>query len=94
VDGDHVVVTHGSGGPGLADEAPAGSAAGGQVRGQHLDRDNAVQLLIESLEDDTHSAAAEHGEHLVMVEAAEGAGLLGRGQEKQGRVARGGRPLA
>ena len=86
VDADHVVVTHGGGGPGLAGEALAGLAEGGQVRSQHLDRDDAVQLLVEGLEDDAHAAAADHGEHLVMVEPAERAGLLRRGQEVRCQV--------
>ena len=78
VDGDDVLIVDGGGGPGLADEALAGRAVGGVGRRQHLDGDDAVQLLVERLEHDAEAALADDLEHLVMAEPAEVAGLGGR----------------
>ena len=82
MDGDDVVVAHGGGGLGLAGEALAGRAAGGQLWGQHLDGDDAVQLGVAGLEHDAHAAPADDLEHLVMVQPAQRL-LCGRGQERQ-----------
>ena len=71
---------------GLAQEPFAGGRGGGQLRGQHLDRDDAVQHLVEGPEHDAEAAPTEDLQHLVMPEPAERAGSAGWGQE--GRAAR------
>ena len=81
VDGDDVLVADGGGGAGLAQEALAGRGRGGQSRGHDLDGDDAVQHLVERLEDDAEAAAAEHLQHLVMPQPAQRAGLGGRLQK-------------
>jgi hypothetical protein len=81
VDGNHVLVDDGGRRLGLASEPLAGGAAGRQLRGQHLDRDDAVQRLVERLEHHRHAAPADHFEDFVVVEFAELPRLLGRVEE-------------
>ena len=45
--------------PGLAEEPLAGRGRGRQRRGQHLDRDDALEHLVERPEDDPEPAPAE-----------------------------------
>ncbi len=42
-----------------------------------------MQLLVESPQHDAHAAVADHFQDLVMAQAAERVGLVGRGQESQ-----------
>lgn len=59
VDADDVIALEGGRGPGLAQEALAGQLAVGQ-RGFHdLQRDEAFELHVLCLENDTHAAGAE-----------------------------------
>ena len=84
VDGDDVVVADGRGGLGLAGEAPAGGGAGRQLRGQHLDGHDAVQLRVEGPQHDPHAAAADDLEDLVMAQPAQRAGFLGGARKSSG----------
>ncbi len=68
------------------EEALAGGGAGRQLRGQHLDGHDAVQLLVEGPQHDAHAAAADHFQHLVMAQPAERARLV-RGAQKTEIVA-------
>ena len=68
-------------GPCLAKEPPARRAAGGQRRGQNLDRDVPAQGRVERLEHHPHPPAAEHALDLVGSEPAQRVGPVGRGQE-------------
>ena len=90
VDGDDVLVPDRGGGPGLAREPLAGRAADRQLRGQHLDRDDAMQPGIERLEHDAHAAAADFLQHLVVIDAAERARpcRTGRGNRAAARPRR------
>ena len=72
--------------PGLAQKPFAGGRGGGDLRAQHLDRDHALQRLVEGAEHDAEAALAEDFEHLVMSDAAEGIGPGGRLQEIEGAV--------
>ncbi len=58
--------------PGLAQKPLAGGGSGGDLRGQHLDRDHAVQRFVERAEHDAEPALAEHFENLVMSDPADG----------------------
>ena len=71
----------GGGRPRLADEALPGRAAARQLRGQHLDGDEAVQLVVEGPQHDAHAALADDLQHLVMPQPAERIGPVGRDQE-------------
>jgi hypothetical protein len=66
VDVDDVVVRHRGGRPRLPDEALAGGAAAGEQRGQHLDGNDAVQLLVEGPQNDPRAARADDVQDLVM----------------------------
>ncbi len=70
VNGDDVLVTDGGGGSTLAGEPPPRHQVVGQVRGQHLDRHQAMQRRIESLEHHAHAAPADDALHLVRPEPA------------------------
>ena len=50
---------------------------------QDLDRHDALQLGVARLEDHAHAAAADHLQHLVMIEAAERASLAGGAEHGQ-----------
>ena len=78
VDGDDVVVADGGGGPGLADEPLAGGGADASQRGQHLDGDDAVQLVVEGPQHDAHAAAADDFQDLVMAQPAQRVAARGR----------------
>ena len=71
---------------GFADKALARAAAGCQGRGHDLDGDHPLELGIAGLEHHPHAAAADHFEHFVMIQAAQGARFCRRGQQSQGRV--------
>ena len=83
VDLHHVLVPNCGGRPGFAQEPLAGGGQRGDLRGHHLDRDHALQRLVEGAEDDAEAALAEHLEHFVMPQPAEGIGPAGRRQEGQ-----------
>ena len=51
------------------------------MRGQHLDRDHALQRLVEGAEDDAEAAPTEDFENLVMPDPPERTGMVGRLQE-------------
>ena len=86
VDVDDVLVPDGGGGAGLAQEALAGRRGGRQPRGHDLDRDDALQHLVERPQDDAEAALAEDLQHLVVPQAAERAGPGGRLQELEGAL--------
>ena len=92
MDGDDVIVRDGGGGLGLAQEAFAGDAAGGQLRGQHLDGHDAMQRRIERFEHHAHAAAADLLQHFVAFQPAKLLRLVRRTEETQGQIA--GRTLA
>ena len=73
--------------PGLAEEPLAGRRGRGQRRGQHLDRDDALEHVVERAEHDADAAAAEDLEHLVVPEPAERVRAPGRREEAE-RVVR------
>ncbi len=79
----HVLVPHLGRRPGLAQEPLAGRRGGGQLRGQHLHRDDPVEHVVERPEDDPEPALAEHLEHLVVPDPAERVGPGGRRQEPE-----------
>src|SRR5262245_4564951 len=68
MDGDDMLVGDGGSGLGLAGKALPGRSAGGQFRGHYLDRDDAVQLRIERLVNDTHAAPTDDLADLVVAE--------------------------
>jgi hypothetical protein len=84
MDVDDVLVADG-GGAGLAGEALAGRAGGGQGPRQHLDRDDALQLGVARAQDDTYAAAADDFQDLVAVQPAQRTGVGRRGQEGEAR---------
>ena len=94
VDLHHVLVPHLGRRPGLAQEAFAGRGQGRNLRGHHLDRDHALQRLVEGAEDDAEAALAEHLEHFVMPQPAQRVGAGGRGEERQLVGVRVGRAVA
>ena len=81
VDGDDMRVAHRRRSAGLAEEALAGIGARGQLRGQHLDSDDPLQVLVERLEDCPHAPLANDCQHLVAVQPPERSRLVRRGQE-------------
>src|SRR5262249_42850521 len=56
VDGDDVLVTDGGSGAGLAGEAPASGAGGGQWSGQHLEGNDAQELGVAGAKDNARGA--------------------------------------
>ena len=74
VNADDVLVANAGGRACLAQKALASRRGGGQLRSHHLDRDHALQPLIERLEHDAAAAAADDLLNLVMTQPAEGAG--------------------
>ncbi len=89
VDLHDVLVPHRGRRAGLAEETLARRGGGRQLRRQHLDRDHAVQHVVEGAEDDAEAAVAEDFQDLVMAHPAE---RVGPGREQKGRRARGRRP--
>ena len=83
---DDVLVPNLGRGPGLAQKPLAGGRGGSDLRGQHLDRDHALQRLVEGTEHDAEAPLAENFEHLVMPDAAERIRTGGRLQEIEGAV--------
>ncbi len=83
VDVDDVVLGDGGGGPRLAREALPRHAARRQLGSQRLDGNDPVQLGVERPEHHPHGASSDDFQGLVTGQAAEGARLLGRGQEVQ-----------
>ena len=81
VDGYDVVVNDRRGGLGLAKEPPSGGAAGGHLRGQHLNRHDPVQRRVERFEDDAHAAFTENADDLIWPETAQVSGVIRRRQE-------------
>ena len=81
MNGDDVIMADGRRRPRLASEAQPARFAGSQVRGQHLDGDNAIERWIQRAEHDAHAAAADHVRDEIGAEAAEMARLLGGAQE-------------
>src|SRR6266536_3205301 len=58
--------------PRLAQKPFAGGRGHGQLGGQHLDRDDALQDIVKGAEHDAEATTTEDFENLVMSEAAEG----------------------
>ena len=86
VDGDDVLVGDRGHGPRLAGEPASGRGAGGQLGGQHLDRDEPAQGPFERPEDDAHPPPADDLGDLVTTESAELPGPVRR-LEDSGRDA-------
>ena len=80
------IVRHGGGGLGFTQKALAGHAASGQLRGQHLDGDDAMQRRIEGFEDHAHAASADLLQHLVASQEAKLLRLVRGTEETQGQI--------
>ena len=87
VDGDNLVVGDGGRGAGLAGEPAASGAAGRQLRGHHLDRHDPVQRLVERAKYNTHPAATDNLQHLVVPQSPDRPRLVGRFEEAEHLVA-------
>ena len=81
IDGDNVFMSDFRGGAGLAQEAFPSRRGGSQLRRHHLDGDDAVERLVERLDDNAEAALTEQFQHFVVTQSAERAGLGGRLQE-------------
>ena len=88
VDRDDVIVMHGRGGRGLAEEALDGGRIGGQLRGHHLDGHDAAELGVEGPQHDAHAAVADDFDDLVFAgladELADAIGLVARLSRRAG----------
>ncbi len=83
VDLHHILVPNLGRRPSFAQEPFAGGGQGRNLRGHHLDRDDALQGLVEGAKDDAEAPLSEHLEHFVMPQPAERVGPGGRRQEVQ-----------
>ena len=83
VNGDDVVMAHRGRRLGFAGEPEARGCAAGQERGHHLDCHQAVQRCVERLEDDAHTALADHLPYLVVAQHAEDARAVRRGEKRE-----------
>ncbi len=88
IDLDDVFVPNLGRRPGLAHKPFAGGRGAGQLRGQHLDRDHALQRLVEGAQHDAEPATTEDFEDLVVSDPPEGIRPPGRGEELEVGVSR------
>ena len=89
VDGDDVGVVERGGGPRLLREAAHAARVGGELLGQELDRDVAVEVVVARAPDLAHPPRAQPGEELVASEPhADRGGHGARGPQCLGATGR------
>jgi hypothetical protein len=85
MDRHDVIVTDRGGGLGFPQKPLAGGGVGGKFGGEDLDGHDAIELRVVGLEHDAHAAPADHLGDLVLTNAPQATGLLGRPEEVESK---------